>query len=89
MKTQEELNALKNEVITLNAKLAELNEDELKEVTGGSNPYLGETDIKLRPSQNGCNDIVLNPSQKSENDVTLDNLRSHNTIISRDTSEFG
>ena len=35
MKTKEELNALKNEVKDLNAKLAELSEDELKEVTGG------------------------------------------------------
>ena len=35
MKTKEELNALKNEVEALNAKLAELNEDEMKEVTGG------------------------------------------------------
>ena len=41
MKTKEELDVLKNEVKTLNAKLAELNEDELKEVTGGGGPYLG------------------------------------------------
>ena len=40
MKTKEELNALKNEVKNLNAKLAELSEDELIEVTGGG-PYLG------------------------------------------------
>ena len=37
MKTKEELNALKNEVKSLNKKLAELSEDELKEVTGGTN----------------------------------------------------
>ena len=41
MKTKEELNTLKNELKGLNAKLAELNEDELKEVTGGGGPYLG------------------------------------------------
>ena len=35
MKTKEELNALKEEVETLNKKLAELSEDELKAVTGG------------------------------------------------------
>ena len=35
MKTKEELNALKNEVETLNKKLAELREDELKLVVGG------------------------------------------------------
>ena len=36
MKTKEELNALKKEVETLNKKLAELTEDELKSVTGGA-----------------------------------------------------
>ena len=35
MKTKEELNALKEEVETLNKKLAELSEDELKLVVGG------------------------------------------------------
>ena len=35
MKTKEELNALKEEVETLNKKLAELSEDELKQVSGG------------------------------------------------------
>ena len=38
MKTAEELNALKNEVETMNKKLAELTEDELKSVTGGLSP---------------------------------------------------
>lgn len=36
MKTPEELNALKEEVETLNKKLAELSEDELAQVAGGS-----------------------------------------------------
>lgn len=35
MKTAEELNALREEVETLNKKLAELTEDELKAVVGG------------------------------------------------------
>ena len=35
MKTKEELNTLKNEVEALNKKLAELSEDEMKEVVGG------------------------------------------------------
>ena len=35
MKTKEELNALKEEVETLNKKLAELTEEELNQVTGG------------------------------------------------------
>ena len=35
MKTKEELNALKEEVETVNKKLNELSEDELSQVTGG------------------------------------------------------
>lgn len=35
MKTKEELNALKEEMETLNRKLAELSDDELKQVAGG------------------------------------------------------
>ena len=35
MKTKEELNALKEEVETLNQKLAELTEEELGQVSGG------------------------------------------------------
>ena len=35
MKTKEELNALKEEVASLNKKLQELSEEELKQVTGG------------------------------------------------------
>ena len=35
MKTKEELNALKEEVETLNEKLAELTEEELAQVSGG------------------------------------------------------
>ena len=35
MKTKEELTALKNEVETLNKKLAELTEEELAQVSGG------------------------------------------------------
>ena len=38
MKTKEELNALKEKVETLNKKLAELTEEELKQVTGGILP---------------------------------------------------
>ena len=36
MKTKEELSAIKAEVETLNKKLAELSEDELAQVAGGS-----------------------------------------------------
>ena len=38
MKTPEELNALKEEVETLNKKLAELTDEELKQVAGGIAP---------------------------------------------------
>lgn len=41
MKTNEELDAIKNEVNALKKKLAELSEDELKEVTGGTNAVPG------------------------------------------------
>lgn len=36
MKTPEELNALKNQVEALSAKLAQLTDDEMKQVTGGT-----------------------------------------------------
>ena len=39
-KTKEELNALKEEVETLNKKLAELTEEEIKQVSGGTGPQL-------------------------------------------------
>ena len=39
MKTVEELNALKEEVETLNKKLAELSEEELSQVSGGSETF--------------------------------------------------
>ena len=48
MKTKEELNALKNEVEALNKKLAELNEDELKQVSGGYEIYF----YNLKHSEN-------------------------------------
>ena len=38
MKTKEELNALKEEVETLNKKLCELTEEELEQVLGGFEP---------------------------------------------------
>ena len=38
MKTKEELNALKEEVETLNKKLAELTDEELAQVAGGDDP---------------------------------------------------
>ena len=50
MKTKEELNALKEEVETVNRKLHELTEEELAQVTGGgkvpSQIYEGVTSMK-------------------------------------------
>ena len=46
MKTKEELNALKEEVETLNKKLAELTEEEQKQVTGGQTEFGVEFVIK-------------------------------------------
>ena len=39
MKSKEELNTLKEEVETLNKKLAELTEDELQQVAGGAGSF--------------------------------------------------
>ena len=59
MKTKEELNALKEEVETLNKKLAELTVEELAEVAGGaqSNPCT----IRIQ-WEKAC--LVLNPKAK-------------------------
>ena len=46
-KTQEELNALKEEVEAVSRKLHELTEDELKQVTGGTGPVFQLADKKL------------------------------------------
>ena len=46
MKTKEELNALKEEVATLNAKLAELTNEELAQVAGGVKWPEGTDDIE-------------------------------------------
>ena len=41
MKTKEELNAMKEEVETMNKKLADLTEEELAQVSGGVLPDFG------------------------------------------------
>ena len=41
MKSKEELNALKEEVETVSKKLAELNEEELEQVSGGWGIHFG------------------------------------------------
>ena len=47
MRTKEELNALKEEVVTLNEKLHELTEEELAQVTGGVDPGLAESQHEI------------------------------------------
>ena len=47
MKTKEELNALKEEVETLNKKLHELTDEELAQVSGGVLPGLARPDFEL------------------------------------------
>ena len=56
MKTKEELNALKEEVETVNKKLAELTDEELAQVSGGRIPadkYDSESLRRLKFSA-GC-----------------------------------
>ena len=55
MKSKEELNALKEEIETLNKKLAELNEDELEQVAGGILP------------KDYYENIILNSQEKDNN----------------------
>ena len=49
MKTKEELNALKEEVETLNKKLAELTDEELEQVTGGLVPVISDGHVHWYP----------------------------------------
>ena len=56
MKTKEELNALKEEVETMNRKLAKLTEEELAEVVGGKRPlytrcWFSVADMEEYPGQ--------------------------------------
>ena len=48
MKNKEELNALKEEVETVNSKLAELNEEELAQASGGIVPPSQREDLPER-----------------------------------------
>ena len=64
MKTKEELNALKEEVAALNAKLAELTDEELGQIAGG---YIRELDgtptVGARPG-NGVILVGAAPDEK-------------------------
>ena len=56
MKTKEELKVLKTELESLNKKLAELSEDELKQVTGGA----------TRPMMGMANPVAGMPKEQAE-----------------------
>ena len=47
MKTQEELQVLKGELESLQAKLSELSEEELEQVAGGFIPILGPAGVVM------------------------------------------
>ena len=66
MKTKEELNALKKEVEALNAKLAELSEEELKEVTGGKKDYTIPEDETKYVGFGGSNCYTRDPDVKAD-----------------------
>ena len=54
MKTPEELNALKEELETLNKKLAELTEEELSQVAGGVQPDVIKPNVNIKPYSLEC-----------------------------------
>ena len=58
MKTKEELNALKAEFENVCGKIAELPEEEMKQVTGGCD--IGVDGFPLAQSQNAPGDQTLN-----------------------------
>lgn len=63
MKTQEELSALKEEYENLNKKFAELNEEELKQVTGGCLPIIFASAIRGRGILNKTSNLQGGSSQ--------------------------
>lgn len=62
MKTEEELNSLKEEIKSLNQKLSALTEDELAQVTGGVllRPRPMIWDISVKKKENALSDDDLN-----------------------------
>ncbi len=69
MKTKEELNKIKEEIETLNRKLAELTEDEVKQIIGGSSihgletigpyPYFSSGNLMSEGNQKGSINEVI------------------------------
>ena len=58
MKTQEELQQLKNEYESLTTKLKELTEDELKEVSGGLIPIIFSENLKESLTESGVKSYI-------------------------------
>ena len=71
MKNKEELTALKEEVETLNKKLSELSDDELKQVSGGLAPFIGfdESDYDVIWEKDG--DDVKEPLKPGDYTASL------------------
>ena len=59
MRSKEELNAMKEEMETLNKKLAELSEEELEQVTGGREYTLTDELIKQGEYAVGQADVII------------------------------
>ena len=59
MKNKEELNALKEEIITLNEKLKELTEEEMEQVSGGTDLVYCPKCKKMVPNVHDCAGIVV------------------------------
>lgn len=80
MKTKEELNNLKNEIKTLNRKLAELTDEEMKEVTGGS--YITHQQLAVYFCRD-CGSYTVAPIKRSGCDKVQKciNCGSHNTCL--------
>ena len=70
MKTKEELDTLRIEYETLNNKLKELNEDELKQITGGVDipglEAIGPASLFLSASGNVENDRIMRDAKITE-----------------------
>ena len=88
MKTKEELNALKNEVETVNKKLTALSDEELAQVSGGSDDIVDFTSkvyetvtITLKQAEEEKDkllaSIIKQPQPREKRDWDRDKLREH------------
>ena len=74
MKTKEELNALKEEVETLNKKLAELTEEELAQVSGGAGEAAAGAE-KSRSSKDTGKDLGKTEDKKNTGENTSETYK--------------